>query len=46
MQAEQSLLDRIQRRQLKWIDISLEWPNRHRTVGGKEGDRSSHGRIK
>ena len=54
MQAEQSILDRIQRRQLKWYGIYtfLEWKivvgrrrftSGHRTVGEEEEDRNYHG---
>ena len=55
MQAEQSILDRIQRRQLKWYRHLLRmedtrWPKRfisgHLTVGGEEEDRNNHGRTK
>ena len=56
IQAEQSILDRIQRMQLKWcVHTSLEWKivvgqrrftSGHRTVGGEEENRSNHGRTK
>ena len=55
MQAEQSILDRIQRRQLKWYEHLLRmedsrWPKRftsgHRTVGGEEEDHNTQGRTK
>ena len=54
MQAEQSILDRIQRRQLNGKGTSLEWKividqrgftSRHRTVGGEEED-NNHGGTK
>ena len=38
MQAEQSILDGIQRMQLKWYG--------HGTVGGEEEDRNNHERTK
>ena len=54
MQAEQSILDRIQRRQLKrYGPLLLEWKifvdqtrytSGHRTVGGEEEDCNYHGR--
>ena len=51
MQAEQSILDRIQRRQLKWYGHLLRmedsrWPKIYqwaRTVGEEEEDRNYHG---
>ena len=50
MQAEQSILDRIQRRQLKWHGHLLRirfgqirFTSGHSTVGGEEDD---HGRTK
>ena len=54
MQAEQSILDRIQRRLLKWYGHPLEWKvfvgqiftSGHRTVGGEEEDRNNHGGTK
>ena len=55
MQAGQSILDRIQRRQLKWYGQHLDWKivagqrrftSRHRTVGGEEEDRNNHGGTK
>ena len=54
MQAEQSILDRIQIRQLKWYGhlFRMEdgrWPKiiyQYRTVGGEEEDRSNHGGTK
>jgi hypothetical protein len=40
MQAEESILDRLQRRELKWYDTSLEWKivvgRRHRTAEGPQ----------
>jgi hypothetical protein len=53
MQAEQSILDRFRRRY--GMDTSLEWKivldqrryiSRHRTVGGEEEDRNTHGTTK
>ena len=54
MQAEQSILDRIQRGNLKWFGRLLKmedsrWAKTysgHRTVGGEEEDRDNHGRTK
>ena len=48
MQAEKSILDRIQRRQLKWkIFIGQRrFTSGHRTVGGEEEDRNNHGGTK
>ena len=55
MQAEQSILDRIQRRQLKWYGHLLRMKiivgerrfiNGHRMVGGEGEDRNNHGRTK
>ena len=55
MQAEQSILDRIQRRQLKWYGHLLEWKivvgqrrftSGYRAVGGEEEDRNHHGVTK
>ena len=52
MQAEQSILDRIQRRQLKWYGHLLRmkdshWQRRftsgHRTVEGQKEDRNNNG---
>ena len=52
MPANQSILDRIQRIQLKWYGHLLRmedsrWPKKissgHRTVGGEEEDRNNHG---
>ena len=52
MQAEQSILDRIQRRQLKWYGNLLEWKivvgqrrftSGHHTVGEEEEDSNYHG---
>ena len=55
MQIEQFILDRIQRRQSIGMDTSLErkiifgqrrFTSGHRTVGGDEEDRNSHGKTK
>ena len=50
MQAEQSILDRIQRRQLKWYGHLLlgrrRFTSGHRTVGEEEEDRNYHGGTK
>ena len=55
MQAEQSILDRIHRRQLKCYGHLLRmedshWPKKftsgHRTVGGEEEDRNNHDFMK
>ena len=50
IQSEQSILNRIQRRQLKWYGPLLRmedsrWPKKiyqYRTVGGEEEDRNDH----
>ena len=54
MQAEQSILDRIQRRTLKGYGHLLRMEanlgqrrfSGNRTVGGEEEDRNNHGRTK
>ena len=54
MQAEQSILGRIQRRQLKWYGHLLRmedvgqrrFTSGHRTVGGEEEDCNNHGETK
>ena len=54
MQAEQSILDRIQRRQLKWYGYLLRmgdnrWPKKiyqWTGPGGEEEDHNNHGRTK
>ena len=55
MQAEQPIVDRIPRRQLKWYGHLLRiedsyWRRRftsgHRTVGGEEEDRNNPGGTK
>ena len=55
MQAEKSILDRIQRRQLFGMDTSLEWKivigqrrfsSVHRMVAGEEEDRNNRGGTK
>ena len=55
LQAEQSILDRIQRRQLKWYGhlhgmedsrLPKRFNSGHRTVGGEEEDRNNHGGTK
>ena len=51
MQAEQSLLDRIQRRQPKWYGHFLRtedsrWPKKIYRRVGEEADRHNHGRTK
>ena len=55
MQDEQSILDKIQRRQLKWHGHHLRmedsrWPKKitsgHRMIGGEEEDHNNHGGTK
>ena len=55
MQEKQSILDSIQRRQLKWYGHLIRmkdnhWPKKissgHRTVGGGEEDCNNHGGTK
>ena len=55
MQAEKSILDKVQKRQLKWNGHLLRmedsrWQRRftsgHRTVGGEEEDSNNHGGTK
>ena len=55
MQAQQSNLNRIQRRQLKWYGHLLRmedsrWPKKiasgHSTEGGEEEDHNNHGGTK
>jgi hypothetical protein len=55
MQAKQSMLDRIQRKQLKWYGhlLTMEvvvgqrrFTSEHRTIGGEEEYRNNHGITK
>ena len=51
MQAEQSILDRIQRRQLNWYGHLLRmedsrWPKKIYQAGGEEEDHNNQERTK
>ena len=46
MQVEQSILDRIQRRQLKWYGHLLRMEDGPCMAGREEEDRNNHGRTK